>query len=103
MFEVPQNATETSMGVCRATKVSLIADCVDTNFFSSSLVIFLTIPLLHLSSIFRYIFHVPVHIIFPEIRDSYAAKIKNPMDLTTAEAKVSMFSLSIGMSVRDET
>lgn len=65
--------------------------------------IFLTIHILHLSYIFRYIFHVPVHIIFPEIRDSYAAKIKNPMDLTTAEAKVSMFSLSIGMSVRDET
>jgi hypothetical protein len=36
----------------------------------------------------KYIFHVPVHIIFPEIRDSYAAKIKHPMDLTTAEAKL---------------
>jgi len=33
-------------------------------------------------------FHVPVHIIFPEIRDSYAAKIDHPMDLTTAEAKL---------------
>lgn len=36
----------------------------------------------------KYIFHVPVSIIFPEIGDSYAAKIKNPMDLTTAEAKL---------------
>jgi len=36
----------------------------------------------------KYIFHVPVHIIFPEIRDSYASKIKHPMDLTTAEAKL---------------
>lgn len=36
----------------------------------------------------KYIFHVPVHFVFPEIRDSYAAKIKQPMDLTTAEAKL---------------
>ena len=36
----------------------------------------------------KYIFHVPVHYVFPEIRDSYAAKIKQPMDLTTAEAKL---------------
>jgi hypothetical protein len=26
--------------------------------------------------------------IFPEIREAYNAKIKNPMDLTTAEAKL---------------
>ncbi|KAL7542395.1 hypothetical protein ACHAXR_011744 [Thalassiosira sp. AJA248-18] len=36
----------------------------------------------------KYIFHVPVHILFPEIRESYAAKIDHPMDLTTAEAKL---------------
>ena len=36
----------------------------------------------------KYIFHVPVDIIFPEIREAYIAKIKNPMDLTTAEAKL---------------
>lgn len=36
----------------------------------------------------KYIFHVPVHYVFPEIRDSYAAKIRQPMDLTTAEAKL---------------
>jgi len=36
----------------------------------------------------KYIFHVPVPILFPEIRDSYAAKIEHPMDLTTAEAKL---------------
>jgi hypothetical protein len=47
----------------------------------------------------KYIFHVPVHIIFPEIRDSYAAKIKHPMDLTTAEAKVSSKICFIGMIV----
>ena len=36
----------------------------------------------------KYIFHVPVQFIFPEIRETYAAKIKKPMDLTTAEAKL---------------
>lgn len=36
----------------------------------------------------KYIFHVPVHLVFPEIRDSYAAKIKQPMDLTTAESRL---------------
>ena len=36
----------------------------------------------------KYIFHVPVHFVFPEIRDEYAMKIKHPMDLTTAEAKL---------------
>jgi hypothetical protein len=36
----------------------------------------------------KYIFHVPVHFVFPEIREEYAAKIKKPMDLTTAESKL---------------
>ena len=36
----------------------------------------------------KYIFHVPVHFVFPEIRDEYESKIKHPMDLTTAEAKL---------------
>merc|ERR1719356_539453 len=36
----------------------------------------------------KYIFHVPVHILFPGIRVEYAKKIKHPMDLTTAEAKL---------------
>lgn len=36
----------------------------------------------------KYIFHVPVEMIFPEIRGAYNAKIKHPMDLTTAEAKL---------------
>jgi len=36
----------------------------------------------------KYVFHVPVHVLFPSIREAYAAKIKKPMDLTTAEAKL---------------
>lgn len=36
----------------------------------------------------KYIFHVPVYFLFPSIRESYAQKIKNPMDLTTAEMKL---------------
>lgn len=36
----------------------------------------------------KYIFHVPVHDVFPEIRVSYASKIKRPMDLTTVESKL---------------
>jgi len=36
----------------------------------------------------KYIFHVPVHFVFPEIRDEYSSKVKHPMDLTTAEAKL---------------
>jgi hypothetical protein len=36
----------------------------------------------------KYIFHVPVELIFPEIREAYNAKIKYPMDLTTAESKL---------------
>lgn len=36
----------------------------------------------------KYVFHVPVHFMFPNLREAYAAMIKNPMDLTTAEAKL---------------
>eukprot|EP00571_Detonula_confervacea_P006186 CAMPEP_0172316206 /NCGR_PEP_ID=MMETSP1058-20130122/27507_1 /TAXON_ID=83371 /ORGANISM="Detonula confervacea, Strain CCMP 353" /LENGTH=1200 /DNA_ID=CAMNT_0013030463 /DNA_START=35 /DNA_END=3637 /DNA_ORIENTATION=+ len=36
----------------------------------------------------KYIFHVPVFSVFPEIRDIYAQKVETPMDLTTAEAKL---------------
>jgi len=36
----------------------------------------------------KYVFHVPVPFLFPALKASYAAKIKNPMDLTTAEAKL---------------
>jgi Bromodomain len=36
----------------------------------------------------KFIYHVPVPIIFPELKASYEAKIKNPMDLTTAESKL---------------
>jgi hypothetical protein len=36
----------------------------------------------------KYIFHVPVHFVFPKIREEYAAKIKKHMDLMTAEAKL---------------
>ena len=33
----------------------------------------------------KFIFHVPVPTLFPELRDVYKAKIKTPMDLTTVE------------------
>lgn len=36
----------------------------------------------------KFIFHVPVPLLFPELKDSYAAKIQKPMDLTTVEAKL---------------
>ena len=36
----------------------------------------------------KFSFHVPVPVLFPSIREAYAAKIKKPMDLTTAEAKL---------------
>jgi len=36
----------------------------------------------------KFIFDVPVPILFPQINDEYTAKIKNPMDLTTAECKL---------------
>jgi hypothetical protein len=33
----------------------------------------------------KFIFHVPVPTLFPELREAYAAKIRKPMDLTTVE------------------
>ena len=33
----------------------------------------------------KFIFHVPVPILFPEIKEAYAAKISKPMDLTSIE------------------
>jgi len=33
----------------------------------------------------KFIFHVPVPVLFPELKEAYGAKIKKPMDLTTAE------------------
>lgn len=36
----------------------------------------------------KFIFHVPVPVLFPELRDAYVNKVKTPMDLTTAEAKL---------------
>lgn len=33
----------------------------------------------------KFIFHVPVPTLFPELREHYAAKIRQPMDLTTIE------------------
>lgn len=33
----------------------------------------------------KFIFHVPVPILFPELKDAYAQKIRKPMDLTTVE------------------
>ncbi|KAL3945302.1 MAG: hypothetical protein SGBAC_000578 [Bacillariaceae sp.] len=33
----------------------------------------------------KFIFHVPVPVLFPQLRDAYVAKIKKPMDLTTVE------------------
>lgn len=36
----------------------------------------------------KFIFHVPVPTLFPELRDIYAAKIKQPMDLTTVECQM---------------
>lgn len=36
----------------------------------------------------KFIFTVPVPILFPQIKDEYAEKIKHPMDLTTAECKL---------------
>lgn len=36
----------------------------------------------------KFIFHVPVPVLFPELRDAYVNKVKRPMDLTTAEAKL---------------
>lgn len=36
----------------------------------------------------KFIFHVPVPVLFPELREAYGAKIKKPMDLTTAECSL---------------
>jgi len=36
----------------------------------------------------KFIFHVPVPVLFPAITEAYFKKIKNPMDLTTAECKL---------------
>lgn len=36
----------------------------------------------------KFIFHVPVPVLFPDLSDSYAAKIKYPMDLTTIECSL---------------
>ena len=36
----------------------------------------------------KFIYSVPVPVLFPSLRDAYAELIKNPMDLTTAEAKL---------------
>eukprot|EP00531_Pseudo-nitzschia_arenysensis_P017531 CAMPEP_0116119480 /NCGR_PEP_ID=MMETSP0329-20121206/2662_1 /TAXON_ID=697910 /ORGANISM="Pseudo-nitzschia arenysensis, Strain B593" /LENGTH=1354 /DNA_ID=CAMNT_0003613181 /DNA_START=473 /DNA_END=4537 /DNA_ORIENTATION=- len=33
----------------------------------------------------KFIFHVPVPVLFPAIREAYSTKIEKPMDLTTAE------------------
>mmetsp|Transcript_14231 Transcript_14231/g.39477 ORF Transcript_14231/g.39477 Transcript_14231/m.39477 type:complete len:1298 (-) Transcript_14231:2626-6519(-) len=33
----------------------------------------------------QFIFHVPVTMLFPDLREAYAAKIRKPMDLTTVE------------------
>ncbi|GAX18709.1 hypothetical protein FisN_10Hh077 [Fistulifera solaris] len=33
----------------------------------------------------KFIFHVPVPILFPDLRESYSTKIRKPMDLTTVE------------------
>lgn len=33
----------------------------------------------------KFIFHVPVPTLFPELREAYASKIRKPMDLTTVE------------------
>jgi Bromodomain len=36
----------------------------------------------------KFIFHVPVPVLFPELKEAYVNKVKRPMDLTTAEAKL---------------
>jgi hypothetical protein len=33
----------------------------------------------------KFIFHVPVPVLFPELREAYAVKVRKPMDLTTVE------------------
>jgi len=41
-----------------------------------------------ISSSKRFVFDAPVPMLHPEIKEAYAAKIRNPMDLTTAECKL---------------
>lgn len=36
----------------------------------------------------KFIFHVPVPVLFPELREAYVNKVQRPMDLTTSEAKL---------------
>lgn len=36
----------------------------------------------------KFIFHVPVPVLFPDLKAVYTAKIRKPMDLTTVEAKL---------------
>jgi hypothetical protein len=38
-----------------------------------------------ISSSKRFVFDAPVPLLYPEIKEAYASKIRNPMDLTTAE------------------
>jgi hypothetical protein len=36
----------------------------------------------------KFIFHVPVPVLFPDLQEAYTVKIRKPMDLTTVEAKL---------------
>lgn len=36
----------------------------------------------------KFIFHVPVPVLFPELSEAYSAKIRKPMDLTTVECQL---------------
>ena len=36
----------------------------------------------------KFLFHVPVPTLFPDLRESYAAKIRKPMDLTTVDCSL---------------
>lgn len=44
----------------------------------------------------KFIYHVPVPIIFPELKQAYQSKVKKPMDLTTAESKLFQGGLYYG-------
>jgi len=44
----------------------------------------------------KFIYHVPVPIIFPELTQAYQSKVKKPMDLTTAESKLFQGGLYYG-------
>ena len=41
-----------------------------------------------ISSSKRFVFDAPVPLLHPEIKEAYSSKIRNPMDLTTAECKL---------------